>query len=296
MNVTEMRNPDSTNIDQYSTQKILETINKADQSVPSVLSDSKIINTLTDLINEIVDAVQNDGRLFYVGAGTSGRLGILDASECVPTFGVDPNMIQGIIAGGTKAITQPIEGAEDSVEQSPLDLKKHNVTDRDVVIGIAASGRTPYVISALKYANKVGCITGSISCNPDSEMSKFADYPIEAIVGPEVLTGSTRMKSGTVQKLLLNMISTTVMIRLGKAYSNLMVDLKPTNHKLVDRAIRIIAEATNLSKEKAKEYYKKSHKHPKIAILMILCNIDYDTAKSKLSESHGHITTTAKQI
>lgn len=198
-------------------------------------------------------------------------------------------MVQGIIAGGSKAITQPVEGAEDSLTQAPLDLQTHNVTKKDVVIGIAASGRTPYVISALQYAKKLGCVTASISCNPESEISKYSDYPIEAVVGPEILTGSTRMKSGTAQKLILNMISTTAMIRLGKTYSNLMVDLQPTNHKLIDRAIRIISEATNVSKDAAKTYYEKSDQQPKVAILMALCNIDKNTAEQQLSETKGRI-------
>jgi len=182
MNVTEKRNPNSTNIDKESTKKILEIINKEDQSVPIVLSNPDILNNLTNLVNTVVSSFQKDGRLFYIGAGTSGRLGILDASECVPTFGVDPTMVQGIIAGGNDAITRSIEGAEDSLTLSLKDLKAHNLKSKDVVVGIAASGRTPYVISGLQYAHKIGCKTGSISCNPDSEISKFADYAIEAEV------------------------------------------------------------------------------------------------------------------
>ncbi|CAJ1202675.1 N-acetylmuramic acid 6-phosphate etherase [Companilactobacillus paralimentarius] len=289
MNVTEMRNPNSENIDKYSTRKILKTINNADQEVPNVISNDKIIDQLALIVDKIVKSFQNDGHLFYIGAGTSGRLGVLDASECVPTFGVKSTMVQGIIAGGSKAITQPVEGAEDSLTQAPLDLQTHNVTKKDVVIGIAASGRTPYVISALQYAKKLGCVTASISCNPQSEVSKYSDYPIEAVVGPEILTGSTRMKSGTAQKLILNMISTTAMIRFGKTYSNLMVDLQPTNHKLIDRAIRIISEATNVSEDAAKTYYEKSDQQPKVAILMALCNIDKNTAEQQLSETKGRI-------
>jgi N-acetylmuramic acid 6-phosphate etherase len=239
MNVTEMRNPNSTYIDKDSTEQILEIINNEDQTVPKALSSPKIIKTIASLVDAVVNSFQQDGRLFYIGAGTSGRLGILDASECVPTFGVEPTMVQGIIAGGTKAITASVEGAEDSLTLAPQDLKQRNLNSNDIVIGIAASGRTPYVISALQYAHKIGCKTGSISCNPNAEMSKYADFPIEAVVGPEVVTGSTRMKSGTAQKLLLNMISTTSMIRLGKTYSNLMVDVQPMNHKLVERSSRI---------------------------------------------------------
>lgn len=294
MNITEKRNKNSTHIDECETKDILKIINQEDQTVPKVLDDEKILNTMTKLINEIVKSFQKNGHLIYVGAGTSGRLGVLDASECVPTFGVKPTMIQGLIAGGNKALTIPVEGAEDSLTQASMDLQKINLNKNDIVIGIAASGHTPYAISALNYANDIGCTTGSISCNPDSEISKYADFPIEAVVGPEVVTGSTRMKSGTVQKLILNMISTTAMIRLGKTYSNLMVDLQPTNRKLVDRAIRIISEAAGISYELAEKYFQESKKQPKVAILMVLCKLNRGEAEKKLRETKGRIADNIK--
>ncbi|MFD1441520.1 N-acetylmuramic acid 6-phosphate etherase [Lacticaseibacillus hegangensis] len=289
MNVTEQRNSKTMHIDEQSTLQILKTINTADQEVPNALAEPHLLTTLAQMVDSIVNVFHNQGRLFYIGAGTSGRLGVLDASECVPTFGVEPSMVQGVIAGGERAVTEPVEGAEDSTTQGPLDLKERQFSAKDFLVGIAASGRTPYVIAALKYARKLGSKTGSISCNPHSEISQYADFPIEAVVGPEILTGSTRMKAGTAQKLLLNMISTTAMIRLGKTYSNLMVDLKPTNTKLNDRAQRIISEATGVSSERAHKFYLASEKQPKVAIVMIMCDVSRDVALKLLDHSSGHI-------
>ncbi|WP_125579264.1 N-acetylmuramic acid 6-phosphate etherase [Lacticaseibacillus suibinensis] len=296
MNYTEMRNPNTSKIDQLSTENVLKLINEEDQKVAPALAAPQIIQPLTGLVDSVVAAFQAGGRLFYVGAGTSGRLGILDASECVPTFGVSPSLVQGLIAGGSTAITHAVEGAEDSTTLGAEDLKAHGLTNKDVVIGLAASGRTPYVISGLKFAQATGCVTGAISCNSDALISQYANYPIEAIVGPEILTGSTRMKAGTAQKLLLNMISTTAMIKIGKTYSNLMVDLQPTNSKLVDRAQRIIAEATGVSKPEAHHYYLASHRRPKVAILMILAQIDENAAEARLADAHGRIADSLNQI
>lgn len=296
MNYTEMRNPNTSEIDQLSTEYVLKLINEEDQKVAPALATPQIIQPLTGLVDSVVTAFQAGGRLFYIGAGTSGRLGILDASECVPTFGVSPSLVQGLIAGGSTAITHAVEGAEDSTTLGAEDLKAHGLTNKDVVIGLAASGRTPYVISGLKFAQATGCVTGAISCNSDAQISQYANYPIEAIVGPEILTGSTRMKAGTAQKLLLNMISTTAMIKIGKTYSNLMVDLQPTNSKLVDRAQRIIAEATGVSKTEAHKYYLASHRRPKVAILMILAQIDEKAAEIQLTDAHGRIADSLSRI
>src|SRR5436190_20341125 len=232
--------------------ELLTKINKEDQIVPGAVE--KAIPQIEKLVEVISDKMLMGGRLFYIGAGTSGRLGIVDASECPPTYGVPKGLVIGIIAGGEKAITSAVEFAEDDKEQGWKDLEIWNVTDRDVVIGIAASGTTPYVIGALEECQKRGIVTGSISCNPDSPVSAAADYPIEVIVGPEFVTGSTRMKSGTAQKLVLNMISTSVMIQLGRVEDNKMVNMQLTNEKLVDRGTKMVMERTGMKDYKrAKE-------------------------------------------
>ena len=223
--------------------EILSNINKEDKTVPAAIE--KIIPQIEQLVNIITDKMLMGGRLFYIGAGTSGRLGIVDASECPPTYGVPYGLVIGIIAGGNKAITEAVEFAEDDLEQGWIDLKEHAVNDKDVVIGIAASGTTPYVIEALNKCKQHNIVTGSISCNPDAPMSEAADYPIEVIVGPEFVTGSTRMKSGTAQKLILNMISTSVMIQLGRVEDNKMVNMQLTNDKLVDRGVKMLMEKIN---------------------------------------------------
>jgi N-acetylmuramic acid 6-phosphate etherase len=227
-------------LEKMTIQELLTNINTEDQVVP--LAVEKAIPQIEKLVEVISDKMLMGGRLFYIGAGTSGRLGIVDASECPPTYGVPPGLVIGIIAGGEKAITSAVEFAEDDKEQGWKDLKVHNVSDKDVVIGIAASGTTPYVIGALEECRKHGIITGSISCNPDSPVSEAADFPIEVIVGPEFVTGSTRMKSGTTQKLVLNMISTSVMIQLGRVEDNKMVNMQLTNDKLVDRGVKMLME------------------------------------------------------
>jgi N-acetylmuramic acid 6-phosphate etherase len=238
---TEKVNQNSLHIDEMSTIDILKTINNEDQKVAFAVQD--VILQIAQAVDCIYEKMCLGGRLIYVGAGTSGRLGILDASECPPTYGVEPTLIQGIIAGGIKAVTQAVEGAEDSKQLAQIDLEKINLNDKDVVCGIAASGRTPYVIAGLQYVRKIGCSTISLCCVQNGEISKYANYPIEVVVGPEVVTGSTRMKAGTAQKMVLNMISTSVMIKRGKVFGNLMVDVQPTNEKLKMRAVSIVCQS-----------------------------------------------------
>lgn len=231
-------------LDKMAISELLHKINEEDKKVPSIITD--IIPSIEALTQVIVDKMILGGRLFYIGAGTSGRLGIVDASECPPTFGVPYGLVIGIIAGGAKAITEAVENAEDDTEQGWLDLKKHDVNSKDVVIGIAASGTTPYVITALQKCRENDIITGSICCNPEAPLSKAADYPIEVVVGPEFITGSTRMKSGTAQKLVLNMISTVVMIQLGRVEDNKMVNMQLTNEKLVDRGVKMLMQSLHM--------------------------------------------------
>ncbi len=238
------------NLENKSTLELLTEINSEDQKV--AIAVQKSINQVIPLIDIIVEKMKRGGRLFYLGAGTSGRLGVLDASECPPTFGVPNDWVIGIIAGGDQALRNPVEGAEDHAEQAWLDLSYYNIDENDVLIGIAASGTTPYVINGIKMANQHSIITGSISCNINSPLSEVAKYPIEVIVGPEYVTGSTRMKSGTAQKMVLNMISTSVMIKLGRVAGNRMVDMMLNNEKLIDRGVRMVVEKTGLNYEEAK--------------------------------------------
>ncbi|WP_203663894.1 N-acetylmuramic acid 6-phosphate etherase [Lacticaseibacillus sp. 53-4] len=293
-NTTEARNPATTHIDVMSTAEILKTINQQDQQVPAVIAAPEVMTPLTHIVDQVVASFREGGRLFYIGAGTSGRLGVLDAAECVPTFGVSPEMVQGLIAGGQSAMTEAVEGAEDSQEGGAADLKAHALSAKDFVLGLAASGRTPYVIGGLDYAKSVGAGTGALSCNRGAAISAHADLVIEAVVGPEVVTGSTRMKAGTVEKLLLNMISTTAMIKLGKVYGNLMVDVKPTNIKLVDRAKRIIMAATGVDYATAEKYYEAAEHEPKVAIVMIDGDTDLAQAKAALQQSDGFIAKALK--
>ena len=284
---TETRNPETMNLDEMSSLEIVQAMNKEDCKVP------KIITNLLPLISKVVDicaeALKAKNRIFYMGAGTSGRLGIVDSSECPPTFNASPNEFIGLIAGGEKAFIKAVEGAEDSEDLGKKDLIKRNFCKNDICIGLAASGRTPYVIGGLKYARSIGAQTVSISCNKDAKVSKFADYPIEAIVGPEVLTGSTRLKAGTAQKLILNMISTGAMIRRGKSCQNLMVDLQMNNKKLERRGINIIKEATGVDDNEAKEYILKAKGSVKVAIVMILSNSDYEDALKRLEKAEGKV-------
>ena len=285
--VTESRNPKTMNIDLMPIHEILKVMNEEDQTVP--LAVEKVIPEIEKAVKFAIDSFQKGGRLIYIGAGTSGRLGILDASECPPTFGVEPGMVQGIIAGGLEAISKAIEGAEDNETLGGDDLKRIGLTENDTVVGIAASGRTPYVIGALNYAKQIGAKTVAISNNKNSQIGKLVDVAIEVETGPEVITGSTRLKAGTAQKLVLNMISTTSMIGIGKVYENLMVDVQPTNEKLVNRAQRIIMDATGCDREIASKTLKLANKNVKAAIIMILLNCSYEEAIEKLEEADGFV-------
>ena len=235
--------------------ELLQGINKEDRSVPYAVE--KVIPAIEKLVSVIVEKIRNGGRLFYIGAGTSGRLGVLDASECPPTYGVPFDMVVGIIAGGDQAIRKAVENAEDNMEQAWKDLSKYHISSKDVLVGIAASGTTPYVIGGLRQANENGLETACIVCNEHSPVAAEAKYPIEVVVGPEFVTGSTRMKSGTAQKLVLNMISTAVMIRLGRVKGNKMFDMQLTNHKLVGRAVNMVMQSTNLDAKSAQQLLDK---------------------------------------
>jgi N-acetylmuramic acid 6-phosphate etherase len=285
--ITEGRNPDTLDIDRLSTEDMLKKINNEDKKVP--IAVEKEIPNIAKAVDVIAEKLKQGGRLIYIGAGTSGRLGILDASECPPTFGVDPEMVQGIIAGGDVAIRRSVEDAEDKEDLGKEDLKKKNLSSKDVVVGIAASGRTPYVLGALRYAKEVGAHTVGISCNPDSEMKKIVDIMIAPVVGPEVIMGSTRMKAGTAQKLVLNMLSTGAMIKLGKVYSNLMVDVKATNEKLINRAKRIVKLATDADEKVIEKILKETNYNVKLTILMILTGLNQNKAKELLDRSNGYI-------
>lgn len=284
---TELRNEKTMNLDEMNTIEILTAMNEEDHRVPQQIAQA--LPAIAPLVEETIKAMKQGGRLIYVGAGTSGRLGVLDAAECPPTFGVAPDRVIGLIAGGEKAFIEAKEGAEDDEGLGEADLKKIQLTVRDVVVGIAASGRTPYVIGALKYANQVGAVTGSLACNRGAAISRIAIYPIEVETGSEVLTGSTRLKAGTAQKLVLNMISTTVMIGLGKAYKNLMVDLKPTNEKLRERSKRIIMEATDVEAAVAEKHLREAGGVVKVAIITILTGCSVDQAQMALDRNGGFI-------
>lgn len=285
--LTEKRNPRSMALDQMSNLEIITLMNQEDYQVIETIK--KNTESIDQVIEDVVAVFKNGGRLFYIGAGTSGRLGILDAVECVPTFSTSPEMVQGLIAGGVTALTEAVEGSEDSLSLAEADLCQVGLSEKDYVLGISASGRTPYVIGGLNYAKQVGAKTGALSCNSPAEISQYAEQKIELPVGPEVLTGSTRLKAGTAQKLVLNMISTISMIRLGKVFNNLMVDVKPTNKKLVERSKRIIIEATGVSAEVAEEYYREADQNVKLAIMQILTGTDVATASKLLAEHQGNI-------
>ncbi|HEM6906951.1 TPA: N-acetylmuramic acid 6-phosphate etherase [Providencia stuartii] len=287
--VTESRNAASTNIDQLSTIDMLQVINNEDKQVP--LAVEKVLPQVAQLVDKVAQAFLNGGRLIYVGAGTSGRLGILDASECPPTYGTPHEQVVGLIAGGHQAIFRAVENAEDKPELGEQDLLNIQFNDKDVLVGIAASGRTPYVLGALAYARKVGAATASISCNPNSPVANAADIAITPIVGPEVVTSSSRMKAGTAQKLVLNMITTGAMIRIGKVFGNLMVDVEATNAKLVERQVKIVMEATECDRQTAELALQQCQRHCKTAILMILSGLDAQEARQLLSDNQGFIRT-----
>lgn len=285
--VTETRNEQTMNLDELKYSEVARIMNEADMTVPK--SVEKELSQINDAVSKIIESFNSEGRLIYMGAGTSGRLGVLDAAECVPTFGTDPSMVQGLIAGGMKAMTVAVEGAEDSNELGKLDLENICLTKLDTVVGIAASGRTPYVIGGLDYAKHLGANTISLACNKESIIGQHADTAIEIEVGPEILTGSTRLKSGTAQKLVLNMLSTISMIGIGKIYKNLMVDVRPTNEKLVERSKHIIMDATGVSYEQAKLTFELAEHDVKLAIVMILTDNDLNQAKEKLKKAHGFV-------
>ncbi|TRN23138.1 N-acetylmuramic acid 6-phosphate etherase [Vibrio furnissii] len=285
--VSEGRNPDTMDIDLLSSQEIVQRLNQQDKLVP--LAVERVLPEIALAVDKITDAFKQGGRLIYMGAGTSGRLGVLDASECPPTFGVSHHMVVGLIAGGRDAMFSAQEGAEDSPLLGIDDLRSIHFSAQDVLVGIAASGRTPYVIGALEYANDLGAVTVALSCNPNSPIAELAHIAISPVVGPEALTGSTRLKSGTAQKLVLNMLTTASMIRLGKSYQNLMVDVKATNKKLVARAVRIVMQATDCDRHTAEALLAESDNNAKVAILMHLTGVDAAQAKAKLSDSDGFL-------
>lgn len=285
--VSEGRNPDTMDIDLQPSIEIVKRLNQQDKSVP--LAVEKVLPEVAQAVDKIVEAFQVGGRLIYLGAGTSGRLGVLDASECPPTFGVSDQMVLGLIAGGQDAMFKAKEGAEDDPQLGESDLQSLNLTPDDVVVGIAASGRTPYVIGALTYANELGATTVALSCNPDSPIAEIAEIAISPVVGPEALTGSTRLKSGTAQKLVLNMLTTASMIRLGKSYQNLMVDVKATNKKLLARATRIVMQATDCDKAQATSTLEETEFDVKLAILMILTGLGIQEAREQLHYQQGFL-------
>lgn len=284
---TETRNERTMNLDCMTPLEIATIMNREDEMVVAAVKE--VLPQVATVIEWCTESLENGGRIIYMGAGTSGRLGLLDAVECPPTFGTSPEMVVGLIAGGSGAFIKAVEGAEDSTTLGVEDLKSLNLNKNDIVIGIAASGRTPYVIAALKYAKELGCKTAVLVCNKNSEMAKYSDIAIEPVSGPEVLTGSTRLKSGTAQKMILNMISTGSMVGIGKAYQNLMVDVMQTNEKLVSRAENIIISATGCDRETAKETLQIAEGSAKLAITMILLQCSKEEAIERLNHSHGHI-------
>ncbi|WAF90350.1 N-acetylmuramic acid 6-phosphate etherase [Aeromonas hydrophila] len=286
--ITETRNPASVEIDQLPTLEMLRVINQEDQQV--ALAVRQLLPEITRAVDAIAAAFGKGGRLVYIGAGTSGRLGILDASECPPTYGVSAEQVVGLIAGGHKAILQAVENAEDDAELGAQDLKNIQFCANDVLVGIAASGRTPYVLGAMAHARAVGATVCSISCNPGSPLAQAADISMVAVVGPEIVTGSSRMKAGTAQKLILNMLSTGAMIRTGKVYGNLMVDVEATNAKLVERQKRIVMEATDCERAVAERALAQADNHCKTAIVMILAGLTADEARTRLQSSNGFIS------
>ncbi|PHM30655.1 N-acetylmuramic acid 6-phosphate etherase [Xenorhabdus innexi] len=285
--VTESRNPASTHIDELSILDMLRVINDEDKKV--ALAVEQTLPQVALVVDKVAEAFRRGGRLIYCGAGTSGRLGILDASECPPTYGTKPEQVVGLIAGGHKAILKAVENAEDNRQLGADDLKELHFSEKDVLVGIAASGRTPYVLGAMEYATSIGATVACICCNPDSPMTRLADIAVTPVVGPEVVTGSSRMKAGTAQKLVLNMITTGAMIRTGKVYGNLMVDVEATNAKLIERQKNIVMAATECSREAAEQALSACNGHCKTAIVMILSGISAEEARMLLTEHQGFI-------
>lgn len=284
---TETRNPNSENLDIMSALEIVTLMNQEDRNV--CLAIEEVLPEIAKLVDIVAAAFEKGGRLIYMGAGTSGRLGVLDASECPPTYGVSPEMVVGIMAGGDYALRNDVVGDEDKPELGRQNLLENNLTKDDVVVGIAASGRTPFVIGGLEYAKEIGCTTAAIACNKGSIIGQIADIAIEAQAGPEVLTGSTRLKAGTTQKMILNMITTASMVRCGKAYHNLMVDVVQSCDKLCVRIENIVMDATGVSREEARANIDEADGSAKLAITKILTGTDMATAKSLLKQAKGHV-------
>jgi N-acetylmuramic acid 6-phosphate etherase len=290
---TEQRNEASFDIDSKTSLEIAAIINNEDKKVPFAVE--RILSEIAALVDDIVVSFRREGRLIYIGAGTSGRLGVLDASECPPTYGVSPEMVQGLIAGGREALTRSVESAEDRAGDGVAELEGLGFNRNDVLVGITASGQASYVLGALEYARNLGAVTAAISCNARSKTFDLVKHRLFVDVGPEVITGSTRMKSGTAQKLVLNMLSTASMIRIGKVYKNLMVDLRPVNQKLILRSIRLIREVTGCPQKQAEAAFAASGKNPKTAIVMVLLRTDRERAEILLKEADGHISLVAEK-
>ena len=286
--LTEQRNPASTHIDTLSTAEMLRVINAEDAKVAAAVE--REIPNIARAVDAIAERLRAGGRLFYIGAGTSGRLGVLDASECPPTFSAPPGMVQGIIAGGEPALTRAVEGREDDAAAGAADLEARGFTGGDALVGIATSGRTPYVLGAVARVREMGALAIGISCTPDSELSRAVQIAIEPLVGPEVVTGSTRMKAGTATKLVLNMLSTGAMIRLGYVYGNLMVNVQPTNEKLRDRARRIVAEAAGVDSETAARAFEEAGGRVKVAIVMARLGVGPEEAAGRLEAAGGRVS------
>ncbi|MFI3546207.1 N-acetylmuramic acid 6-phosphate etherase [Mammaliicoccus sciuri] len=287
---TESRNEHSSKLDTLTPEQFVDVMNNEDQKVAQFIKEEN--HAIAQLIRQVIKGLNNGGRLIYMGAGTSGRLGVLDAAECVPTFGVTPDVVVGLIAGGPSAMTVAVEGAEDDESLGEQDLRDLNINEHDTVIGIAASGRTPYVIGGLRYAQSINVPTGCVTCNKASEVGKHADYPVQVDVGPEVLTGSTRLKAGTAQKLILNMISTGAMVGIGKVYENLMIDVKPTNKKLKQRAVNMIQEVLQTTDEDSEKLFKQSDEQVKVAIVMGMHDISKEEALERLKQAKGFVRNT----
>lgn len=287
---TESRNEHSSKLDTLTPEQFVDVMNNEDQKVAQFIKEEN--HAIAQLITQVIKGLNNGGRLIYMGAGTSGRLGVLDAAECVPTFGVTPDVVVGLIAGGPSAMTVAVEGAEDDESLGEQDLRDLNINEHDTVIGIAASGRTPYVIGGLRYAQSINVPTGCVTCNKASEVGKHADYPVQVDVGPEVLTGSTRLKAGTAQKLILNMISTGAMVGIGKVYENLMIDVKPSNKKLKQRAVNMIQEVLQTTDEDSEKLFKQSDEQVKVAIVMGMHGISKEEALERLKQAKGFVRNT----
>ena len=292
--VTESRNKETMGLDQMTPLEIVTDMNREDGKAVEAVEE--VLPQIAQAIAWCTDSLKQKGRIIYIGAGTSGRLGVLDAVECPPTFGVSPDVVVGLMAGGTPAFVKAVEGAEDSQTMGEEDLKEIHLSPADIVIGLAASGRTPYVIYGLRYAKKIGCRTVAVSCNRDSEIGKEADLAIEPVPGPEVLTGSTRLKAGTAQKMVLNMISTGSMVGIGKVYQNLMVDVVQTNMKLITRAENIVMTATGCTREEARDSLEEAEGSVKLAITMILLQCGAKSAKTRLNRAGGYVRNAIQDV